>query len=124
MVYFILYHISHHRVSSSVDRGVGMAEPDLTPLDRVPGFTDELRGRLRPYWITSAEEFASLSRLTNVKHQTGLRALGFASLLQALMDGGRVGFATDQFNLCQAVFVSALSEAVRIGWSADARSTL
>jgi hypothetical protein len=38
---------------------------------------------------------------------------GFEDLLGRLMDGGRAGFATDQFNMRQAAFASALSDLVR-----------
>lgn len=52
--------------------------PELTPLDHVPGFTEPIRTALRPYWITSAEEFASLARLGNPEHTTAMNALAIA----------------------------------------------
>ena len=48
----------------------------LTPLTRVPGFTEALRVRLGDYWITTAEEFAATARLSNARHGDGLTALG------------------------------------------------
>src|SRR5690349_20017891 len=60
-----------------------MAVPDLTSLERVPGFTEPIRHALGNYWITSAEEFATTARLDNEAYGDGLAALGVALGLSA-----------------------------------------
>lgn len=50
--------------------------PGLVPLQQVDGFDSRLIEALRPYWITSAEEFATLRHVANTRHGDGLRAIG------------------------------------------------
>jgi Papain family cysteine protease len=60
-----------------------MIQPELTPLERVMGFTEPIRLALGNYWITSAEEFATTARLDNAAYGDGLAALGFILGLNA-----------------------------------------
>src|SRR5262249_710292 len=57
---------------------------ELTPLDGIPAFTTPIRAALAPYWITRAEEFAAIARLSNASYGDGLAALGVVLELDAL----------------------------------------
>lgn len=57
--------------------------PGLVPLQQVPGFDSRLIDELKPYWITSAEEFATLRQVANSVHGDGLRALSATLRLSA-----------------------------------------
>ncbi len=49
--------------------------PDLTPLETISGFDEDIRKKLAEYWITSAEEFVTAARSSNRQHGNGLQAL-------------------------------------------------
>ncbi|NJL34950.1 MAG: hypothetical protein HC893_15245 [Chloroflexaceae bacterium] len=47
----------------------------LTPLETIDAFTDTIRAKLGPYWITSAEEFITTAQTSNSQFGSGLLAL-------------------------------------------------
>lgn len=48
---------------------------ELTPLSSVPDFSPEIRAKLAPFWVDSAEEFVDLVRSPNRTFGNGLAAL-------------------------------------------------
>ena len=59
---------------------------DLTPLDQIPTFTEADREALRPYWITTAEEFIATARLRNGIPTLGTLLARTPTAIQELFD--------------------------------------
>lgn len=67
---------------------------ELTPLSSVPDFTPDIREKLAPFWVDSAEEFVDLVRSPNRTFGNGLAALAHElqqpePIIQVLFDAAQ-----------------------------------
>jgi hypothetical protein len=61
----------------------------LTPLAIIPAFTNAIRLQLAPYWITSAEEFASIAKSAPRRRYTLARHVAATGCRHERRDNGR-----------------------------------